>query len=50
MSIVISILEGIYGAEALALSAYFIRGNHRHGLILMLVFFLWGVSLRLPCL
>ncbi|KAF3431737.1 hypothetical protein FNV43_RR26473 [Rhamnella rubrinervis] len=49
MSIVISILEGIYGAEALALSAYFMRGNHRRGLVLMLVFFVWGVSLRLPC-
>ncbi|XP_060669223.1 uncharacterized protein LOC107428621 [Ziziphus jujuba] len=50
MSIVISILEGIYGVEALALSAYFSRGNYRCGLNLMLVFLLWGIGLRLPCL
>ncbi|XVF84935.1 hypothetical protein PTKIN_Ptkin17bG0079000 [Pterospermum kingtungense] len=50
MSMVISILEGVYGHEALALSAYFIRGSERRGLLLMLVFFVWGNGLRLPCL
>ncbi|XWS34830.1 hypothetical protein CRYUN_Cryun21dG0070900 [Craigia yunnanensis] len=49
-SIVISILEGIYGHEALAFSAYVIRGSERRGLLLMLVFFVWGNGLRLPCL
>ncbi|KAL5552918.1 hypothetical protein UlMin_040319 [Ulmus minor] len=49
MSLVISILEGIYGAEAFALSAYFSRGNDQRGLVLMLVFFVWEVVLRLPC-
>ncbi|EXB82620.1 hypothetical protein L484_027799 [Morus notabilis] len=50
MSLVISILEGVYGVEAMALSNYFSRGNERRGLILMLVFFVLGVSLRLSCL
>ncbi|XP_022734968.1 uncharacterized protein LOC111288358 [Durio zibethinus] len=50
MSIVISIMEGLYGHEALAFSAYFIRGSERRGLLLMLVFFVWGNGLRLPCL
>ncbi|PON59314.1 Transmembrane protein [Parasponia andersonii] len=50
MSLVISILEGLYGVEALALSAYFSKGNERRGFVLMLVFFVWGQSLRLPCL
>ncbi|GMY26199.1 hypothetical protein FCV25MIE_21441 [Fagus crenata] len=49
MSIVISLLEGIYGGEAFALSAYFSKGSERRGMILMLVFFVWGLSLRLPC-
>ncbi|KAJ0037383.1 hypothetical protein Pint_23015 [Pistacia integerrima] len=50
MGIVISILEEIKGVEALALSAYFSRGNEKRGRVLMLVFFVWGVCLRLPCL
>ena len=50
MSLVISILEGLYGVEALALSAFFSKGNERRGFVLMLVFFVWGLSLRLPCL
>ena len=50
MSIVISVLEGIYGYEAFALSAYFSKGSERRGLILMIVFFVWGLGLRLPCL
>jgi Na+-driven multidrug efflux pump len=50
MSIVISVLEGISGYEAFALSAYFSKGSERRGLILMIVFFVWGLGLRLPCL
>ncbi|KAM4109896.1 hypothetical protein ACJW30_03G154100 [Castanea mollissima] len=50
MSIVISVLEGIYGGEAFALSAYFNKGSEGRGLLLMLVFFVWGLGLRLPCL
>ena len=50
MSIVISTLEGLYGVEAFALSAYFSKGIGRCGLLLMLVFFVWGLSLRLLCL
>lgn len=46
MSLVVSILESVYGVEAVALSAHFSGGNERHGLILMLVFYV----LRLPCL
>ncbi|OMO52783.1 hypothetical protein COLO4_36978 [Corchorus olitorius] len=49
MSIVISILEGIHGADALGLSAYFCRGRERQSFLLMLVFFIWGVGLRLAC-
>lgn len=47
LSIVISTLEEVHGADALALSAYFCRGSERQGLSLMLVFFMWGVGLRL---
>ena len=50
MSIVISVLEGIYGGEAFALSADFSKGSEGRGLLLMLVFFVWGLGLRLPCL
>ena len=50
MSIVISVWEGIYGGEALALSAYFCKGSKGRGVLLMFVFFVWGLGLRLPCL
>ncbi|XP_058747617.1 uncharacterized protein LOC131620522 [Vicia villosa] len=49
MSIVISILEGIYGIEALAHSINFSRACHRKGLFLMLIFFAWGQLLRFSC-
>ncbi|XVE75070.1 hypothetical protein DITRI_Ditri12bG0067700 [Diplodiscus trichospermus] len=49
MSIVISTLEEVQGADALGLSAYFCRGSERQGFLLMLVFFMWGVGLRLAC-
>jgi hypothetical protein len=50
MSIVISVLEGTYGAEALLHSAYFSRGSERRGQLLVLVFFVWGQGLRLSSL
>ncbi|XP_059448227.1 uncharacterized protein LOC132179507 [Corylus avellana] len=51
MSIIISVLEeGTYGIEALLHSAYFSRGSKRRGLLLMLVFFVWGQGLRLASL
>ncbi|KAF3431735.1 hypothetical protein FNV43_RR26471 [Rhamnella rubrinervis] len=50
MSVVISILEGISGTEALALSSYYSRGSGRCGFILMLLFFVLEMGLRLPCL
>ncbi|XP_059656044.1 uncharacterized protein LOC132303032 [Cornus florida] len=50
MSIVISVVEGLYGTEALALSDHFSRRSRRDGLLFMLVFFVWGFGLRLPCL
>lgn len=49
MSIVISVLEGIYGIGALRVSYYFSSGNHKRGLVLMLVFFVFGGFLRLVC-
>ena len=49
-SIVFSILEESYGAEALMISFYFSRGSKQCGRLLMLVFFIWGVGLRLTCL
>lgn len=49
MSIVISILEGIYGLDALALCINFSRRCHRKGLFLVLVFFAWGQLLRFSC-
>ncbi|KAH1239157.1 hypothetical protein GmHk_08G023654 [Glycine max] len=49
MSLVISVLEGIYGVDAFSSSTYFSRGCHRRGLFLMMIFFAWGHLLRLPC-
>ncbi|XVE92451.1 hypothetical protein REPUB_Repub01dG0098500 [Reevesia pubescens] len=50
MALVISVLEETYGIEAFELSAYFSRGSTRRGLLLMLVFVVWEIVLRLPCL
>ena len=41
---------GVIWVEAFALSAYFSKRIGRRGLLLMLVFLVWGLSLRLPCL
>lgn len=50
MSIVISILENTHGANALMLSANLSRGRERQGLVLTLIFGVWGFGLRLACL
>ncbi|XWS22575.1 hypothetical protein CRYUN_Cryun29cG0048300 [Craigia yunnanensis] len=50
MALVISVLEETYGIESFELSAYFSRGSTQHGLLLMLVFVLWEIVFRLPCL
>jgi len=50
MSIVISVLEGIYGIGAMRVSYYFSSGNHKRGLVLMSVFFVFGGFLRLMCI
>ncbi|XP_061994142.1 uncharacterized protein LOC133712081 [Rosa rugosa] len=51
MGIVISILENRHGANALMFSAYLSRGRERRqGLVLMLIFGVWGLGLRLACL
>lgn len=50
MSIVISVLEGMHGIDALVLSGYFHKGCQRRGLFLMLFFFAWSQFLRIPCL
>ncbi|XP_058742155.1 uncharacterized protein LOC131634033 [Vicia villosa] len=50
MSIVISVLEGVYGIGAMRVSCYFSSGNQKRGLVLMLVFFVFGGFLRLVCI
>ncbi|KAM1722720.1 hypothetical protein ACFX11_021399 [Malus domestica] len=50
VSLVASILNGVHGTKALALALSYSRGNKWQGLRLMLVFFAWGLSLRLLCL
>lgn len=47
MSIVVSVMDGIYGIGALRVSCFFSSGNQKRGLILMLVFFVIGLCLRL---
>ncbi|XP_022776069.1 uncharacterized protein LOC111317857 isoform X1 [Durio zibethinus] len=47
MALVISILEEKYGIEALKFSAYISRNCSGRGLILILVFFVWGIIIRL---
>ncbi|KAM7252396.1 hypothetical protein ACFE04_024279 [Oxalis oulophora] len=51
MSIVISVLNEDSGLDAFDRSAYYSKGSDkRQGSILMLVFFIWGFALRLPCM
>ncbi|KAK8516661.1 hypothetical protein V6N13_080754 [Hibiscus sabdariffa] len=49
VSIVVSMLEGVHGADALGLSVYLCRGSERRGFLLMLVFFVSGIGLRFAC-
>lgn len=49
MSLVVSVLEGIYGIDSLVLSVNFSRGCQRNGLFIMLIFFAWGHFLRFSC-
>ncbi|XP_058747623.1 uncharacterized protein LOC131620525 [Vicia villosa] len=49
MSLVVSVLEGIYGIDSLVLSVNFSRGCHRNGLFIMLIFFVWRHFLRFSC-
>ncbi|KAK7247404.1 hypothetical protein RIF29_42287 [Crotalaria pallida] len=46
MSIVISVLDDIYGAGAFRVSYFLSSGNHNRGFLLMLVFFVFGLLLR----
>ncbi|PON98922.1 Transmembrane protein [Trema orientale] len=50
LGLVISVLEGIYGVKALGSAAFLGLRNAQNGLLLMLVFSVWGLGLRLPCL
>lgn len=57
MGLVVSVLEeeeedgqGIYGTDALALSSYYGRGHEKPGLWVMLVFLLFVLAMRIPCL
>lgn len=51
LGLVMSVLKaGISGAKALGSSAFLSLRNVQNGMILMLVFSIWGVWLRLPCL
>ncbi|XP_021742268.1 uncharacterized protein LOC110708446 [Chenopodium quinoa] len=50
MAIVISVLEGETGLDALEISAYYRKHCKRTGFQLMLIFFVYIVALRLPIL
>ncbi|KAM1417760.1 hypothetical protein EV1_020910 [Malus domestica] len=50
MSIVISILEGGSGIKVFGEAIYLSSGSEWRGFILMLIFFAWEASLRLPCI
>lgn len=47
---VVSVLEEVQGIGALSYSFYLCKGKERLGRDLMLIFFVWRCSLRIPCL
>ncbi|XP_010460156.1 PREDICTED: uncharacterized protein LOC104741080 [Camelina sativa] len=56
MGLVVSVLEddedgqGIYGSDALSLSAWYRRGHEKRDLWLMLLFLVFALVMRMPCL
>ncbi|VVA92311.1 unnamed protein product [Arabis nemorensis] len=56
MGMVVSVLEededgqGIYGSDALSLSAWYGRGHEKRDLWMMLVFLVLALAMRIPCL
>ncbi|GAB2227004.1 hypothetical protein Droror1_Dr00008803 [Drosera rotundifolia] len=50
MSVVVSLLEDVYGVDAVRLSFFFMNGSTRCGTYLMAVFFVLGTGLRIPLL
>ena len=50
LGLVISVLEGTCGVKALGSAAFLGLRNFQNGVILMLVFSVWQLGLRLPCL
>ncbi|XP_021756920.1 uncharacterized protein LOC110722007 [Chenopodium quinoa] len=49
-SVVVSVLEEVHGIDALTRSFYLCKGNEKLGGKLMLVFLVWGFSLRISCM
>lgn len=49
-SVVVSLLEDVYGIDAVRLSFFFMNGSTRCGTYLMAVFFVLGTGLRIPLL
>jgi hypothetical protein len=56
MGLVVSVLEededgqGIYGGDALSLSGWYRKGHEKRDLWLMLMFLVFGLATRMPCL
>ncbi|KAK9707365.1 hypothetical protein RND81_07G192600 [Saponaria officinalis] len=49
-SLVVSVLGDIHGIDALVVSSRFSKGKEKLGCNLMMVFFVWGFVLRIPCI
>ncbi|EOA39008.1 hypothetical protein CARUB_v10011548mg [Capsella rubella] len=56
MGLVVSVLEddedglGIYGSDAMSLSAWYRKGHEKRDLWLMLMFLVFALAMRMPCL